>query len=176
MAWEKGVDFPKDGESSDARIQNADHIWKFGVGRRKFEARSFFGTSKGIFSLHSKVACYRLLLMGDGFDNWTVQLRKGILEFCVLSSIAVEEEAYGYELVQMLVSAPGLDASEGSIYPLLSRMRKQGLIQSRLEESEAGPARKYYRLTNAGKARSLAMQSYYEGLTDAVNSIGNPKK
>jgi len=62
--------------------------------------------------------------MGDGFDNWTVQLRKGILEFCVLSSIAVEEEAYGYELVKKLVNAPGLDASERSIYPLLSRMRR----------------------------------------------------
>ncbi|MDB4611316.1 PadR family transcriptional regulator, partial [Akkermansiaceae bacterium] len=69
--------------------------------------------------------------MSDGFDNWTVQLRKGILEFCVLSSIAGEEESYGYELVKKLVNAPGLDASEGSIYPLLSRMRKQGLIQSR---------------------------------------------
>ncbi|MDA7519006.1 PadR family transcriptional regulator [Akkermansiaceae bacterium] len=114
--------------------------------------------------------------MSDGFDNWTVQLRKGILEFCVLSSIAGEEESYGYELVKKLVNAPGLDASEGSIYPLLSRMRKQGLIQSRLEESDAGPARKYYRLTAAGKARGLAMQSYYDGLTDAVQTLRSPSK
>ncbi len=114
--------------------------------------------------------------MSDGFDNWTVQLRKGILEFCVLSSIAADEESYGYELVKKLVNAPGLDASEGSIYPLLSRMRKQGLIQSRLEESDAGPARKYYRLTATGKARSLAMKSYYGSLTAAVQSLSNPQK
>ncbi|MDB4310316.1 PadR family transcriptional regulator [Akkermansiaceae bacterium] len=78
--------------------------------------------------------------------------------------------------LKKLVNAPGLDASEGSIYPLLSRMRKQGLIQSRLEESDAGPARKYYRLTAAGKARGLAMQSYYDGLTDAVQTLRSPSK
>lgn len=113
--------------------------------------------------------------MSDGFDNWTVQLRKGILEFCVLSAIGAEEEAYGYELVKRLVSVDGLDVSEGSIYPLLSRMRKQGLIKSRLEESATGPARKYYQLTASGKARALAMQSYYDGLSDAVASIRNPE-
>lgn len=111
--------------------------------------------------------------MSEGFDNWTVQLRKGILEFCVLTMIAAEREAYGYELVRQLVNEPGLDASEGSIYPLLSRMRKQGLIVSRLEESERGPARKYYRLSSSGKARALAMQSYYDDLTAAVSSIRN---
>jgi len=109
--------------------------------------------------------------MSDGFENWTVQLRKGILEFCVLSLIAGEEETYGYDLVRTLVATPGLDASEGSIYPLLSRMRKQGLIVSRLEESSSGPARKYYRLSSSGKARTLAMQSYYDDLTDGVHSI-----
>ena len=114
--------------------------------------------------------------MSDGFDNWTVQLRKGILEFCVLSLIAGEEETYGYDLVRTLVAAPGLDASEGSIYPLLSRMRKQGLIVSRLEESSSGPARKYYRLSASGKARALAMQSYYDDLTDGVRSIRNSQK
>ncbi|MGJ8698020.1 MAG: PadR family transcriptional regulator [Verrucomicrobiaceae bacterium] len=114
--------------------------------------------------------------MSDGFENWTVQLRKGILEFCVLTSIGREEEAYGYELVRQLVGAPGLDASEGSIYPLLSRMRKQGLILSRLEESESGPARKYYRLSASGKARALAMQSYYDDLTSAVGEIRTPNE
>ncbi len=113
--------------------------------------------------------------MSDGFDNWTVQLRKGVLEFCVLMAIGLEEECYGYELVKKLVGAEGLDASEGSIYPLLSRMRKQGLIKSRLEESDSGPARKYYRLTAAGKARSVAMKYYYDELSGAVRELSETK-
>ncbi|MGC6426164.1 MAG: PadR family transcriptional regulator [Akkermansiaceae bacterium] len=113
--------------------------------------------------------------MSDSFDNWTVQLRKGILEFCVLAAIGAEDESYGYELVKRLVSVEGLDVSEGSIYPLLSRMRKQGLMKSRLEESESGPARKYYRLTATGKARVYAMQSYYDGLSEAVSTLRNPQ-
>ncbi|MDA8974995.1 PadR family transcriptional regulator [Akkermansiaceae bacterium] len=114
--------------------------------------------------------------MSEGFDNWTVQLRKGILEFCVLSAIGIGKEAYGYELVKTLVNVEGLDVSEGSIYPLLSRMRKQGLIQSRLEESDSGPARKYYQLTATGKARAVAMESYYDDIKGAVDVIRNLKK
>jgi len=112
--------------------------------------------------------------MEASFDNWTVQLRKGILEFCVLS--AMEEESdpngtYGYDLVRRLVRVKGLEVAEGSIYPLLSRMRKQGLLQPRLVESGEGPARKYYRLTAAGRARTKAMKSYYDEMQGAVREI-----
>jgi PadR family transcriptional regulator PadR len=108
------------------------------------------------------------------FDNWTVQLRKGILEFCVLSAMeseADEEGTYGYDLVRRLVRVKGLDVGEGSIYPLLSRMRKQGVLQSHLVESESGPARKYYQLTALGRARVKAMKSYYDEMQGAVREI-----
>lgn len=108
--------------------------------------------------------------MDDVFDNWTVQLRKGVLELCVLSAIGNNEACYGYALVRSLVSTPGLDVSEGSIYPLLSRLRKQGVVETRLEESGSGPARKYYKLTALGKARHAAMQSYYDSLHQGVQS------
>ncbi|MCX8237411.1 MAG: PadR family transcriptional regulator [Akkermansiaceae bacterium] len=110
------------------------------------------------------------------FDNWTVQLRKGVLEFCVLSAMEFEADehgTYGYNLARRLVKVKGLDVSEGSIYPLLSRMRKQGLLQSHLVESESGPARKYYRLTAAGLARAKAMKSYYDEMQEAVAEIRN---
>ena len=108
--------------------------------------------------------------MEETFDNWTVQLRKGLLELCVLSAVGAGER-YGYELVRALVEARGLEISEGSIYPLLSRMRKQGWVATRLEESPDGPARKYYRLTATGRARLAAMADYYESLTKAVASL-----
>ena len=109
--------------------------------------------------------------MDEVFDNWTVQLRKGVLELCVLSAIGKSETCYGYALVRSLVSTPGLDVSEGSIYPLLSRLRKQGVVETRLEESTSGPARKYYKLTALGKARRAAMQSYYDSLHQGVKSV-----
>ena len=114
--------------------------------------------------------------MDDVFGNWTVQLRKGVLELCVLSAIGSSEKCYGYELVRKLVSAPGLDVSEGSIYPLLSRLRKQGVVDTRLVESASGPARKYYKLTALGKARMLAMQSYYDDLNQGVVDVRNWQK
>ena len=65
--------------------------------------------------------------MSDFFDNWTVQVRKGVLELCILNALA-ERERYGYELVKSLVDNPGLGMTEGTLYPLLSRLRAQGLV------------------------------------------------
>jgi PadR family transcriptional regulator PadR len=97
--------------------------------------------------------------MDDFFDNWTVQVRKGLLELCILNALA-DKERYGYELVKTLVAIPGLGVTEGTLYPLLSRLRMQGLITSRLEESSEGPARKYYSLTAGGRKIMGAMNDY----------------
>ena len=88
--------------------------------------------------------------MNDFFDNWTVQVRKGVLELCVLNALA-EQERYGYDLVKTLVTVPGLGVTEGTLYPLLSRLRVAGLVSARLKESTQGPARKYYSLTKDGR-------------------------
>ncbi len=101
--------------------------------------------------------------MGDFFDNWTVQVRKGLIELCVLNALA-ERERYGYELVKTLVDIPGLGITEGTLYPLLSRLRLQGLVETRLVESPEGPARKYYTLSEEGRSLRTQMLEYLDQL------------
>src|SRR3990172_5626359 len=97
--------------------------------------------------------------VSDYFDNWTVQVRKGVLDMCILRVLA-DREYYAYELVKALVDVPGLGLSEGTLYPLLSRLRVQGLVNTRLEESPEGPARKYYSLTREGRRVLVLMEEY----------------
>ena len=108
--------------------------------------------------------------MTDFFDNWTVQVRKGLLEICILNAL-VAEERYGYELVKTLVAIPGLGVTEGTLYPLLSRLRMQGLITARLEESSEGPARKYYSLTKEGRKLVTTMNNYLETLNEGARQL-----
>lgn len=108
--------------------------------------------------------------MDDFFDNWTVQMRKGLLELCILNALA-GKECYGYELVRTLVDTSGLGVTEGTLYPLLSRLRVQGLITSRLEESPEGPARKYYTLTKEGRKIVAAMNAYLETLHQSARKL-----
>ncbi|ANS78016.1 Transcriptional regulator, PadR family [Serinicoccus hydrothermalis] len=83
-------------------------------------------------------------------DRAVTQLRRGVLEYCVLALLS-DEERYGYDLVVEL-SAAGLVASEGTIYPLLSRLRKDELVSTVWRESPTGPPRRYYALTRHGRA------------------------
>ncbi len=108
--------------------------------------------------------------MADFFDNWTVQVRKGLLELCILNALA-ERERYGYELVKALVAVPGLGVTEGTLYPLLSRLRVQGLIAARLEESPEGPTRKYYSLTRTGRQVMGTMNDYLEVLNQGAQTL-----
>ncbi len=108
--------------------------------------------------------------MDDFFDNWTVQVRKGLLELCILNALDGQER-YGYELVKMLVAIPGLGVTEGTLYPLLSRLRLQGLISARLEESSEGPARKYYALTKEGRKTMVTMNQYLETLNQGARKL-----
>jgi len=110
------------------------------------------------------------MLDTDFFDNWTVQVRKGLLELCILNALA-DQERYGYDLVKTLVATPGLGVTEGTLYPLLSRLRVQGLITARLEESSEGPARKYYSLTKEGKKIMGAMNEYVDALTAGARQL-----
>jgi PadR family transcriptional regulator PadR len=94
------------------------------------------------------------------FENWTIQMRKGVLDLCILKALSATEW-YGYALVKALVAVPGVGLAEGSIYPLLSRLKRQGLVTTRLEESREGPARKYYAATPAGRALAVEMELYF---------------
>jgi len=108
--------------------------------------------------------------MADDFDNWTVQLRKGFLELCVLSALAGSER-YGFDLVRRLAEIPGFSVAVGTLYPLLSRLRQHGLVRTRLEESSSGPARKYYALTREGQRTLLAMREHLSGLVEGLDRL-----
>lgn len=98
-------------------------------------------------------------------------MRKGLVEFCILRSLS-RTERYGYELVKFLVNLPGLNTTEGTVYPLLSRLRSGGLIEARLVESSEGPARKYYSLTSHGQRQIERMNQYFATLSQTLNEIG----
>ena len=98
------------------------------------------------------------------------QLLHGVLDMCLMSIID-EEASYGYEMVRKLRSR-GLDlASEGSIYPLLSRLQKSGMIESYLVQSSEGPARKYYRMTERGQDSLSQWKEDWSGFRDSVDSV-----
>lgn len=109
--------------------------------------------------------------VSDFFDNWVVQVRKGVIELCILRTLATRER-YGYELVKELSVVPGLGLTEGTLYPLLSRLRVSGLVQTRLEESAAGPARKYYSLTPEGTRTLRTMNAFLATLNRSTEQIG----
>ena len=108
--------------------------------------------------------------MNDYFDNWTVQVRKGLLDVCILRAMA-DKERYGFELVKTLADVPGLGLTEGTLYPLLSRLRVQGLVSTRLEESSEGPARKYYTLTGEGRRVLKQMEEFMDTLNAGTRSL-----
>jgi PadR family transcriptional regulator len=100
-------------------------------------------------------------------DNWTTQLRKGVLELCLLNVIG-RGRVYGYDIVRQLREIDALVVSEGTIYPILSRLKRDGLVRTSLEESPAGPARKYYALTRRGEQLLGDMNEYWDTLTHGI--------
>ncbi len=106
------------------------------------------------------------------FDNWAVQVRKGILEMCILNAL-VDRERYGYDLVKTLVALSCMGVNEGTIYPLLSRLRLQGFVQTRLVESSEGPARKYYILTDSGRRMVERMNRHVDRLLEQNRMLRN---
>ena len=94
--------------------------------------------------------------MGTDGDSRLSQFRKGVVELAILALLH-RGEAYGGEIVEHLGEHPGLAISAGTVYPLLSRLKKAGLIESMWRESPVGPPRKYYRLSPEGDAEFGAM-------------------
>ena len=107
--------------------------------------------------------------MGEDQGQAMTQLRRGALEHCVLALLE-SGERYGYDLVSEL-SAAGLVASEGTIYPLLARLRRAELGATSLRDSPDGPQRRYYALTPAGTAALAEFQQSGSGFRDAVDAI-----
>mgnify|MGYP000105994141 CR=1 FL=1 len=98
------------------------------------------------------------------------ELRRGLLEFLVLGIVA-SNDVYAADILDRLRSTD-FAAREGTLYPLLSRMRRDGLLDYEWQESAAGPPRKYYRLTETGRAELAAFKSYWTTLTDFIDTLG----
>lgn len=121
--------------------------------------------------LTSTYYCDIVVSMNDKFfDNWTNQLRKGVLELCILNDIR-NRKMYGYEIVRRLRKIDGLIISEGAIYPILSRLKRQGLVETSIQESTEGPARKYYKLTPEGEEMVAQMNAHWQAMSGVTNLI-----
>ena len=108
-------------------------------------------------------------------ENWATQLRKGVLELCILNAIK-GTRLYGYDIVRRLREIEGLVISEGTVYPILSRLRKEGLVESSIEESEEGPPRKYYKLTERGEKLLSLMNNYWKSIKSGIDVMRKEEK
>lgn len=106
-------------------------------------------------------------------DRWEAQLRKGALEMAALASLW-QGRLYGLEIIRFLETRSRLMLAEGTIYPILNRLKTEGLLTSEWVEAEAGHPRKYYALTDAGRMRLRAMASAWAGFALGVNELLEP--
>ena len=106
-------------------------------------------------------------------DKWEVQLRKGCLELAILAALW-DGKLYGLEILRRLESDSDLIVSEGTVYPLLSRLKALGLVRSEWVESDAGHPRKYYALTPAGRQRSREMAAMWSRFSASMSRLLAP--
>src|SRR5471032_3147974 len=101
-------------------------------------------------------------------ESIDIQLKKGALDLCVLALLS-RGDNYAYEIASRLVDAIGM--GEGTIYPLMRRMQSDGLVETYLVESSAGPSRKYYRLTDAGRRSLTTQKDAWRAFAGSVETI-----
>ena len=107
--------------------------------------------------------------MADGAERLATNLRKGVIEFCVLALLSTRER-YGLEIAAELIER-GLIASEGSLYPLLSRMRDNGTVETRLESAGAGRPRRYYAITTRGSEQLTSFAEVWKTIGGQVDIL-----
>jgi len=106
-------------------------------------------------------------------DKWEVQLRKGCLELAILGCLW-SGKLYGLEILQSFERDSDLVLSAGTVYPLLARLKAEGLLESEWVEAEAGHPRKYYRLTAAGRRRALQMARMWSRFSTTLKDLLSP--
>jgi PadR family transcriptional regulator, regulatory protein PadR len=109
----------------------------------------------------------------EAADKWEVQLRKGCLELAILAALW-DGKLYGLEILRRLESDSDLVVSEGTVYPLLSRLKALRLVRSEWVESDAGHPRKYYALTAAGKERAREMARMWARFSSSMTKLLGP--
>ena len=106
-------------------------------------------------------------------ENTKAQMRKGILEYCILGILS-SGDSYTSDIIEELKKAQ-LIVVEGTLYPLLTRLKNAGLLEYRWEESNSGPPRKYYSLSENGLSFQRDLKQTWEGLSQAVNHLTTTK-
>jgi len=114
-----------------------------------------------------------LTINPESADKWEVQLRKGSLELAILAALW-GGRLYGLEILRHLESGSDLVVAEGTVYPLLTRLRTLGLVESEWVESDSGHPRKYYSLTAAGRERALEMGRTWARFAASLNNLLTP--
>ena len=107
--------------------------------------------------------------MESATDNVRSQMRKGVLEYCILSILS-QKEAYASSLLEELKAANML-VVEGTLYPLLIRQKNQGLLSYRWEESTQGPPRKYYVITDKGRTQLTEMDAAWQEMVESIQAL-----
>lgn len=106
-------------------------------------------------------------------EKWEAQLRKGCLELAILASLW-EQRLYGLEILRVLEQDSSMVLAEGTIYPILSRLKEEGLLQSEWVEAEAGHPRKYYWLTAAGRQKVISMGHIWNSFAGNLSALLKP--
>src|SRR5947209_2197260 len=106
-------------------------------------------------------------------EKWEAQVRKGCLELAILATLW-DTRLYGLEILRVLKQTSDLMLAEGTLYPILARLRDERLVESEWVEADAGHPRKYYWLTNGGKQRVLAMADFWNSFTGNLNHLLKP--
>ena len=102
--------------------------------------------------------------------SWTTQLRKGALELAILNALN-GDRLYGYDIVRLLRGYDGLMIADGTVYPILSRLKADGRVRATIEDSPDGPPRKYYELTRQGRDALKEMNDAWESLVSSVQGL-----
>jgi PadR family transcriptional regulator PadR len=102
--------------------------------------------------------------------KWESQVRKGVFDFAILLCIE-HEVCYGYQLMARIKEIAKIDVAEGTIYPLLSRLSKEGLVTSKWVQMETGMPRKYYEITEQGKRTLVGMKRSWKQFCASVNRL-----
>ena len=110
---------------------------------------------------------------GERGQHWEAQLRKGCLEMAILASLW-QSRLYGLEILRALSEKPQLEVAEGTLYPILSRLKVEGLLDSEWVEAEAGHPRKYYWLTAPGRRRAREMAAAWSEFSEKLTVLVQP--
>ena len=109
--------------------------------------------------------------MENTAENVRAQMRKGVLEYCILSILS-RQEAYASSLIDAMKEA-NMIVVEGTLYPLLIRQKNQGLLTYRWEESPQGPPRKYYMITDKGREQLVEMDAAWKEIVETIETLKN---